>query len=331
MRKFFFAFMIFNFLLLFSGCSGDEQKEVKVLTLAETYPDEHITTKADIEFAKLVEEKSGGLIKIDVRSNGELGTESEALESVFNGKVDFARVSMSAAGSISDIPAKMELPYLFRDSGHMWRSVEKVLGPALDLDLLGKDGKLIAYFDAGAKNIYTKNAVLSLENLKGLKIANYGVSDFVSDFFIQTGIKPIDVEYNNVLEALEKGTADGAEGSIVDCYNMGHYKYAPNIIKAEFRRMPDMLVMKDSFYNELSPAEQDVIISAANEASIHQREKWADYENEITQKLTSEGCVIADIPLEIKELFQEEADYIYKEVPRENVEVTLIEQVKSTK
>ena len=135
-------FMLLSFVLC--GCSSKEDEQsVKVLRLAETYKSDYVTAAADFEFARLVDEKSGGLIKIEVHTDGELGKKEDIPGKISDGEIDIARVGLGELGKGSDVLEKGELPFIFKNKGHMWRSLEQILGPKLDLELSLKNTKII--------------------------------------------------------------------------------------------------------------------------------------------------------------------------------------------
>ena len=80
------------------------------LRLAELHPDDHPTTMADYEFARLVSERSGGRIKIAVFSGSVLGQEISVLEQLQFGAIDIARVSLTAVASYVPPLVALEMP-----------------------------------------------------------------------------------------------------------------------------------------------------------------------------------------------------------------------------
>jgi len=312
---------------VFCGCS-EEPKNVKVLRLAETYGANHVTTLADLEFARLVEEKSGGSIKVEVHSDGELGSEEEALHKVYDGEIELARVSLATSGKGSDVLESGELPFVFKSRGHMLRALEQILGPKLDLELSLKNGKIIGYMDSGARNLYTTVPVEASEDLEDLKIRTNTFSNYSSDYFVVFGVRNVRLNSEDeVTKAFEEKTIDGAEDTLINYYNSGHYKYAPNLLKIEYRYLPDMLIINHGFFNRLSPKEQGIITSAAIEACVHQKENFLNAEKEVEEKLISEGCKITIPSDEFKEELLSQAELNFKLIPRPDVEVTLLEQI----
>ena len=87
--------------------SNKKQSSVTVpeitLVYAENQVEDYPTSKGAYEFARLVNEKTNGRIKIVVKCNGELGDEKSVIEQLKFGGVDFSRVSISSISD--DIPA----------------------------------------------------------------------------------------------------------------------------------------------------------------------------------------------------------------------------------
>src|SRR5690554_7858888 len=70
------------------GREAEADKPI-VLRLADNQPDGYPTVIGDLEFARLVEERSNGRIKVEVYNNGQLGDEKSAIEQVQFGGIDF--------------------------------------------------------------------------------------------------------------------------------------------------------------------------------------------------------------------------------------------------
>ena len=66
------------------------------LVYAENQVEDYPTTKGAYEFARLVNEKTNGRIKIIVKCNGELGDEKSVIEQLKFGGIDFSRVSVAS-------------------------------------------------------------------------------------------------------------------------------------------------------------------------------------------------------------------------------------------
>ena len=86
------------------------------LVYAENQVEDYPTTKGAYEFARLVNEKTNGRIKIIVKCNGELGDEKSVIEQLKFGGIDFSRVSVASISD--DIPELkvIQMPFLYSDA-----------------------------------------------------------------------------------------------------------------------------------------------------------------------------------------------------------------------
>jgi len=130
------------------------------------------TELGDEEFARLVKERTNGRINITVFPGGQLGGDEKAVvEQVQMGAIDFARISLAPVLQFAKELNVLSLPYIYRDSAHMW----KVLSGPIGQDLLKSVDKAnlvgLAYYDAGARSFYnSKKEIKTVADLKGMKI-----------------------------------------------------------------------------------------------------------------------------------------------------------------
>ena len=99
-----------------------------VFTYAENQVADYPTTLGAKCFAELVEERTEGRIKILVQHGGERGNETEVIEQLKYGGVDFARLSLSELTNEMDSLNVLQMPYLYKNSEHMWRVLDGEIG-----------------------------------------------------------------------------------------------------------------------------------------------------------------------------------------------------------
>ena len=97
-RRTFLAGLGFAALQL-AGCAAKPQTTPDyVLTYADNQPAGYPTTQGAQYFADLVQQQTGGKVVIQVKANGEYGSEQQVWEQLAIGGVDFARVSLGGHG-----------------------------------------------------------------------------------------------------------------------------------------------------------------------------------------------------------------------------------------
>ena len=225
------------------GCLRKEETGAQlpelILRYAENQPEDYPTTQAALAFAQLVEQQTGGRVKVVVYSGGELGAEQSVIQQMQFGGIDFARVSLSPlAGYIPELSI-LQLPYLYKDADQMWRVLDgsigdEFLGMLDQMDLVG-----LSWFDAGVRSFYTREKVTTLEQLQKLTI-RVQESDVMSGMIKDLGAKPVQLAYSQVYAALHNGQIDGAENNWPSYQTMGHYEVAPYFLQDEHTRVPEI-------------------------------------------------------------------------------------------
>lgn len=275
------------------GQAGD--KPQMVLKLAENQPEDYPTTIGDKEFARLVEERTNGRIKIEVYAGGQLGDEKSVIESVQMGAVDFARVNTQPMGEFSKGMKVLSLPYLFRNENHLWKVLNGPIGEKLLDDLSSSQIVGLAYYDSGARNFYnSKRPVKTPADLKGLRIRVQQAALMV-DLVQALGASATPMAYGEVYTGLQTGVIDGAENNWPSYYSTSHYEVAKYYTIDEHTRNPEVLIASRARWDKLSEKDQQIIKKAAKDSVAVQRKSWKEWENKAIKAVKEKGNVITTI------------------------------------
>jgi tripartite ATP-independent transporter DctP family solute receptor len=270
------------------------QKAV-VLRLAETHPKGYPTELGDEEFARLVKERSGGRIVIEVYPGSQLGQEKAVVEQVQFGAIDLTRVSISVVASFVPRLNAFQMPYLYRDESHMWKVLKGDIGNSLlsSLDPFGFIG--LGWFESGSRNFYnSKREIKSPADLKGLKV-RVQESELMMGLVSAFGAVPTPMPFGEVYSALQTGVVDGAENNWPSYFSTSHYEVAKFFTLDEHTRVPEIIIGSKISLSRLSKADQDLIKQAAADAVEFQRAEWAKYEQLSIDKVVAAGAKVTKI------------------------------------
>jgi tripartite ATP-independent transporter DctP family solute receptor len=347
MRK---AILLVFFILaasLFPGCSADNERGVfqkssqtysnapierpgngqLVFRLADNWGEGYSSVLGDREFARLVEERSDGKLKIVVYPDAVLGDEKSVIEQVQLGGIDFARVNSAPLVSASDKLSVLSLPYLFRDSEHLWNVLLGPIGDELLSSLKAGGITGLAYFDSGARSFYTKVPIYHISDLKNLRIRIQQNPTFES-FIKLLGATPVPVVFGEVYNALQQNEIDGAENNWPSYYSTNHYKIAKYYILDEHTRNPEILIASNKTMDKLKEEYRRIIISSAKDSVKVQRSEWAKAEKISEEAIRKSGVVILQLDEEERQSIEKTVAPLYEEYSREYKD--LIERIKNT-
>ncbi len=260
--------------MVLSSCSATKDK--KMLFFAHSLPITHPVHKGILEMQKVLNEKSGGKLQIKVFPDGQLGTEREALELLQIGSIAMTKVSASALSNFAPEYKITVIPYLFRDSEHLFKNLEGEVGKQLlesgsEFLLRG-----VCFYDAGARSFYTKDRpVNSPDDLDGLKLRVQNDQMSV-DMANTLGASATPMAYGELYTALQQNVVDGAENNIPSFVSSNHYEVCKYYIFDEHTMVPDVVIIGTKFWNLLSEEEKGWLDAAAKESVAKQKQFWQE-------------------------------------------------------
>ncbi len=292
------------------GFFGSKNKNV-VLKLADNHADDYPTVMGDRYFAKLVEERSNGKIKIEVYSGGQLGDEKTTIEQVQFGAIDMVRTSISPLTQYNDKLNVLMLPYLYTSRDQMFRVLDGKIGDEFLKSLEANNMVGLNWFDSGARNFYnTKRPIKSVEDMKGLKI-RVQQSQLMMSLVEALGASATPMSFGEVYSALQTGVIDGAENNWPSYDSTSHYEAAKYYTIDEHTRVPEMILINKGKLESLSVEDQELIKKAAKDAAVKQREFWQERVAKSKEKIVANGNIITELSPEAKKEFQDAVKPLY--------------------
>jgi TRAP-type C4-dicarboxylate transport system substrate-binding protein len=111
------------------------------------------------------------------------------------------------------------------------------------------------------------------------------------------GADPTSMALGEVFTALQQGAIEGAENLLSFYKNSGHWEAAPYVALTYHAALPSVWMMSESFFQGLSPEDQELIMTAAQEAAMYEREVSAEMTAAALAELPGMGVTITEIDL----------------------------------
>ncbi len=277
-------------MMLLAGCERAGNQEV--LTLAHGLDEGHTVHKAMVLMAERLSEYSGGSMRIDIYSGGQLGSERETLELLQIGSLAMTKVSASPLEGFVPTLKLFSIPYIFDDRDHHLRVLDSEIGAQLLDSLQVARLKGLGYYDAGSRSFYTnKRPVETPADLEGLKIRVMKSQTSVR-MVAELGGSPTPISLGEIYTALQQGVVDGAENNPPTFHRMRHYEAAGFYSLDEHTFVPDVLLMSKRVWDELSAEEQGWLMRAVRESVDYQRQLWQAETEQSLEAVKSAGVVV---------------------------------------
>ena len=248
--------------------------------------------RASLLFQKEVDEKTDGRIKIVIHANGELGSDSELIESVLNDTLD---MTVSSAGNFGVYATKLgisAMPFLFSDFESAWEFMDSPFIAKIDQSLAEYNMIVLSHYDNGFRCVTTTSRpVKSVSDMAGLNIRT-PPNQIVMETMLVLGANPKPYAFNELKEALRNGLFDSQENPIPVIYNSALYeeqKYL-SITNHSYDAMP--LVIRKSLWDKLSTADRQILLEAAKKAQNEDRRLIKEQTESYVGKLKEKGMTI---------------------------------------
>ena len=181
--------------------------------------------KAANRFAELVKQRLQGKVEVQVFHNSSLYKDREEIEALQLGAVQL--LAPSTAKLVPWFPQYQvfDLPYLFADREHAYKSMTDPRVTAKLFPLLKSRGMLgLAAWDNGFKHMTSnKCPIVKPEDMKGQKIRVQS-SKVLEEQFRTVGANPQVMAFGEVYNALERGVVDGQENTFTNISSQGMHE-----------------------------------------------------------------------------------------------------------
>lgn len=283
-----------------AGTSDVANAPAVTLVYAEVNPLDTIVGKTASEFKRLVEEKSGGSITIDVRDSGVLGSENDVLDAIVGGddSIDMSRISAFALTSYGAKKSMLlSIPYTFENRDHWWAFANSDLAQEFlnEPQEIGLPLRGIFYGEEGFRHFFANKPINGIEDLDGLKI-RVSNDPIMNGMVEGLGGSPTVVSFGELYSALNTGVCDAAEQPIANYKSNAFPEVANNLILDGHTLGAIQCVITDTAWAKLTPAQQAVILEAGKEVQAFNQQLSQSAEDEVLQQLKDEGCNVVDVP-----------------------------------
>ena len=297
-------------LVLVIGTMAPAQAAKYNWKLASVLPDSHPVHKALVAFADKIKEKTKGEVVITVYPAGQLGQEKDYIEGSKLGSIEITKVSSAPLGQFSKSLQVASLPFIWKDLEHQRKVLAGDIGKRLMTDLDKNGFRGLAFFDAGFRNVTTRDRAIKVpDDLKGMKI-RVMQSEPLIETINAFGATAVPMGQSEVYVALQQKVIDGWENNEPTVISFNMQEVAPYFSFTRHVSIPDILIMSKQVFDALSPEIQKAILDAARETIPVQQKLWAEYVGEATTKLKAKGMKFNEVN-NISD-FQAKAMSVYK-------------------
>jgi tripartite ATP-independent transporter DctP family solute receptor len=269
--------------------------------------------KSADEFAKRVNAKLAGKVKVVTYGSSQLGGDKELIQKLKLGTVDFALPSTVMSSEV-DLFGLFELPYIVKDRNHMKRIEKEVFWPSLEPAAEKKGLKILAVWENGYRHITNNKRPIKVPaDLQGIKL-RVPEGKWRVKMFQEYGANPSPMKFSELFTALQTGVMDGQENPFTQIYSAKLQEVQKYLSLSGHVYTPAYVVVGSKKYAQLPADERKVIEEIAKETQAYVYETAQKDENDLLAKLKQAGMQVNEVD---KDAFIKASAKIYDDFGKE--------------
>lgn len=267
--------------------------------MTETYPPTSISGLAAGDFARLVNEKSGGRITINVHYNGSLGLAEKDLLNLVEQNV--VTVSSTITDKLLGTMPLVGIQFMPFMTGALpdAKAMSVAIKPYLDAELV-KTNSIYLFTCYGLPvGIWSKKPVDSIEAIKTIKLRTNNPNS--TKTFQNAGASPTFLAWSDVTPALTTGLIDAVLTSDESGVSVRFYDQLKYFTRLNYEIGLYMVHMNKSIFDKLPPDLKKAVLDAANEAGRLAYDRSINRMEENTKVMKANSVTIIDnVPPEFR-------------------------------
>lgn len=279
-----------------SNASGGADAGYDNVTLKLSYAtgDTGMDGIAAIEFERLVEEKSGGAVKIDrfpncQLSGGDMVRHVEMM--IAGGAFELAIISENSFSDVDQTFQVTAIPFAYANYDEAYQYADST-GGEFSKELYAKYGvvRLDCFSNGIMQFANNKTEIHSPADMKNLKMRTYG--DLQMSLMRDMGADPTNLSWSELYAALQTGAVNGNMNGYQTLWSGSMHEVQPYITEVNVTWAQYVFMANQGSWDKLSPSTQELIQECATEASHYARQYMSDVEAQVKQDMIDYGVKI---------------------------------------
>ena len=255
------------------------------------YPDATFHTKNIDEFAKDIEEATGGDLAIKVHSAGSLFKHPEISKAVRSGQVPIGEFFLSLLANDNPAFGADSLPFLatsYDEAMQLWEAQNDVITALLD-----EQGLMPLYaVPWPPQGLYTTKEIASVDDLAGLKFRTYNAT--LEQFANLAGAAPTQVEVPDIPQAFSTGRVEAMITSPSTGVNSKAWDFLSHYTDIQAWIPKNIVVVNKRAFRRLDEETQAAVLDAAAAAETRGWDMSKAESAEMVEVLKENGITVVE-------------------------------------
>lgn len=257
-------------------------------------PEKHSLGQNWLAFKKIIEEKSGGELKLQLFPSAQLFKDKQVPQAVGSAAVEAGSAFLGRfAGSVPAVDV-VNVPFLFKDEAALRAAAAtgSEMRKILDAAVVKETGAKVLWWQAFGRNIYLSkgSAIRTPADLKGKKVRTYGK---ILGWTVQSlGGAPTLMSGSKQFLAYQQGAVDVGMTGASAVKSRKLFEVMDHMTLSFDSAIEFVAVINNKFFEGLPKKHQDIILDAAKTVEKQLRDKIYAQEAAAIKEVSSKMTVI---------------------------------------
>jgi tripartite ATP-independent transporter DctP family solute receptor len=243
------------------------------------------------EFARCSNAALGDKAEVQVFGSSQLGGDTELLQKLKLGQVDFALPS-TVMSSVDPSFGVFEMPYIIKSREHMKRVENEIFDATFQKAALANGYRVIGVWENGFRHITNNTRPINKpEDLKGIKLRT-PQGEWRLKMFQAYGANPTPMAFSEVFTALQTGVMDGQENPYTQIWSAKFQEVQKYLSITGHVYTPAYALVSEKHYAALPDDVRSALDTCAKETQAYVYETAATMETDLLEKLKEGGIAV---------------------------------------
>ena len=268
----------------------------KVLKVGIGLSEDHPQGVAVKKFGELVDQRSGGKIKVKLFAGGTLGNDVTMISALRGGTQEMTVPDSSTLVSLIKDFTALNLPLTINTEQEADALLDGPFGQKLLEQLPDKGLVGLGFWENGFRHITnSRRPITKADDIAGLKIRVIQNPLFI-DTFKALGANAVPMPFTELYSGLEQKAVDGQENPTATILASKFYEVQKHVVLSKHIYSVWVLLLSKKAWDGLSADEKKAVQEAAREATIFDRKTIREFSDKALDELKKNGLQVTSLP-----------------------------------
>ena len=270
----------------------------------------------------------GGGVRLVIYPDGTQGSEADMVRLMRVGSLQAGLLTAVGLSEIEPgVSGLQNIPMIFRTLEE-FEAVNERLRPALEKRLAEKGFVVLFWVDAGWVRYFSKEPIMTPEELKRMKIFVWAGSPDQVAIMRRAGFTPVPLETSDILPSLQTGMINAVPLPPIFALATQVDLRAPHMLDLNWAPLVGACVVRKESWDKVPTAARESILTAAARAGREIRTGSRKESDDAVAAMQKRGLTVHEPSADVVEQWRKLAETIYPEIRGRIVPADIFDQVQ---